>query len=291
MDFLSTDLLVIPGIVISVFIVTYLWSDKVLNFLYDKSLGSRKEVIEILDKMMVDLDKEKLTMTLLLLSFGLGIVFFLLLWPNLIMGVIVGAGVTLAGWQAPKSLLNYLWEKRCNNIVDQMVDGLTIMGNSLGANLTVAQAMSRVIDNLKGPLSQEFQLILKKTQLGMSLEDGLNEFAERIPRDDVKMFVITVNILKETGGNLAETFATTVYTIRERQKLEKKIDAMTAKGVTQAQMVSAVPFLLLIIFYVSDPNYIMPLFTKPLGWFALFVMLALQIIGGIVMKKMVTIKV
>jgi tight adherence protein B len=100
-----------------------------------------------------------------------------------------------------------------------------------------------------------------------------------------------VNILKETGGNLAETFQTIVTTVRERQKVEKKIQALTAQGTMQAIIISLVPFLLLAMFLVLDPNYVMPLFTKPLGWVALALMLMLQTIGLVVMKKIVTIKV
>jgi tight adherence protein B len=100
-----------------------------------------------------------------------------------------------------------------------------------------------------------------------------------------------VVILKETGGNMAETFQTIVSTVRERQKVEKKIEAMTAQGNMQAIIVTMVPVILLIVFLALDPNYVMPLFTKPLGWVCLAMIVSLQIIGLVVMKKIVTIKV
>jgi tight adherence protein B len=90
---------------------------------------------------------------------------------------------------------------------------------------------------------------------------------------------------------LAETFQTITTTVRERQKVEKKIQALTAQGTMQAVIISLVPVALLVMFLVIDPNYVMPLFTKPLGWVALALMLTLQIIGLVVMKKVVTIKV
>jgi tight adherence protein B len=151
--------------------------------------------------------------------------------------------------------------------------------------------MERVTENITGPLAQEFSLVLNKVRLGMSVEEALNEFGERIPRQDVQMFVTAVNILKETGGNLAETFQTIVTTVRERQKVEKKIEALTAQGTMQAIIITLVPLLLLGIFLILDPNYVMPLFTKPLGWVCLALMLTLQVIGLFVMKKIVTIKV
>ena len=105
------------------------------------------------------------------------------------------------------------------------------------------------------------------------------------------MLVVAINILKETGGNLSETFQTIVSTIRERQKLEKKISAMTAQGVMQGIIVTSIPFLLMGVFYALDPGHIMPMFTTTLGLVFLAAMLGLQLIGGIMIKKIVTIKV
>jgi tight adherence protein B len=228
---------------------------------------------------------------MLLVSFGFGSLVFLAFWPNLIAGCTFGGLVTIVGWSAPKFIVTSMWEKRCTKFTDQMVDGLTIMANGVKAGLSVTQSMERVCANMGGPIAQEFNLVLNKQRLGMSLEEALTELAERIPRQDVQMFVTGVNILKETGGNLAETFATTVTVIRERQKIEKKIRAMTAQGRTQAMIITMVPFILMGVFFIMDPDYIMPLFTRPLGWFALLIMVSLQVIGGVVMKKVVTIKV
>ena len=287
----SEEFFVIPAFAIVVFILSYLYSDRIIGFFYKRTIGTREEITELMDRMMLDVDKKKITITVLLLSFGLGLVVFLLLWPNVVPGLIFAVAITLLGLQLPKTYLNNLWQKRCNRLVDQMVDGMTIMANGVSAGLSITQSMERVVGNLSGPLSQEFKLVLNKIRLGMSLEEALVEMADRIPRHDVQMFVTSVIILKETGGNLAETFQTINTTVRERQKVEKKIEAMTAQGVTQGIIITLVPFLLLVVFLAIDPAYVMPLFTKPLGWVALFIMLALQVIGGVAMKKIVTIKV
>lgn len=287
----GNDFIFIPLFGFTIFLLAYLTSDKLLDFLHRKSLGSREEVIELMDRMFIEADKKRLTLIMLLGSFGLGAIIFLLTWPHLIVGILFGGGATILGWTLPKIIMKNLWEKRCNQLVNQMVDGLTIMGNSIKAGQSLNQAMERVVENMNGPLSQEFGLVLNKVRLGMSTEDALNEFAERIPRQDVQMLVTAVNILKETGGNLVETFATIVTTVRERQKVEKKIQALTAQGTMQAIIITLVPFVILGVFLLVDPNYVMPLFTRPLGWVALALMLALQTIGLVVMKKIVTIKV
>lgn len=282
---------VIPLFGLAIFVVSYLNSEKILKFIYDRTLGQREELFHYLDKLYVDSDKKKLSASLILISFGLGALFFLALWPNIFPGIVLGTAAAILGWSLPKTILKNLWEKRCNRIVDQMVDGMTIMANGVKSGLSITQSMERVTANMTGPLAQEFTLILNQIRVGRSVEDALIEFGERIPRQDVQMFVTGVNILKETGGNLAETFTTIVTTIRERQKIEKKIEAMTSQGTMQAIIVTLVPFGLLVMFLLVDPTFVLPLFNKPLGWFALLIMIGLQVIGGLMMKKIVTIKV
>lgn len=284
---------IIPMILvpICVFIISYLWADKILAFLHRKSLGQRDEVIKYLDLMFVEIDEKKLTYTMLLGSFGIGFIFFILLWPNIWAGLFLMTVITIAGWSIPKIIVKNLWEKRCKKFVDQMVDAMTILSNGVRAGLSITQAMDRVVKNLSNPISQEFRLVLSQNQLGQTLEDALSELAERVPEPDVQMFVTGVNILKETGGNMAETFQTITYTIRERQKIEKKIQALTAQGIMQGIIISCVPFVLMGVFFMVDPNYIKPLFTTFLGIVALTVVLGLQIMGGLMIRKIVTIKV
>lgn len=274
-----------------VFGASYLLSDRILAFLYQKTIGQREQLYQLMDALYVETDRRKLTVSLYLLSFGLGTIFFLLFWPQIIAGLLFGTAVAIAGWQLPKFILKFMWERRCNRVVDQMVDGLTIMANGVKSGLSVTQSMERVLENMGGPITQEFSLVLNQIRVGSSLEEALNKFGDRIPRPDVQMFVSGVNILKETGGNLAETFQTIVTTIRERQKVEKRIEAMTSQGITQAALISCAPFGILIFTYFADPAFVMPLFTRPLGWFCLALMLGFIIIGGVIMKKIVTIKV
>lgn len=288
---LGSEFVFIPVFGLTIFIFSYFTSERIIAFLHKKSLGNREYVMEMMDKMFIDTDKKKITMTLLLGSFGLGAVVFLVFWPNVLAGLIFGTAVMIGGWSLPRILITNMWERRCNKIVDQLIDGLTIMSNSIKAGQSLTQAMERVVENMSGPLPQEFSLVLNKIRLGLATEEALNEFGDRIVRQDVQMLVTSINILKETGGNLSETFQTIVTVVRERQKVEKKIQALTAQGTMQAVIISLVPFILMAVMLVIQPAYIMPLFTKPLGWVALAIMLTLETIGLVVMKKIVTIKV
>lgn len=287
----SDDRIFIPLFGIAVFILAYFGSDRLLDFMHRRSLGSREEILELMDKMFIDTDRKKVTYAMVAIAFGPAALVFLALWPHFVPGMILSTILMIVGWTAPRMVMLSLWEKRCSRLTNQMVDGMTIMSNGIKAGQSLTQSMERVVENMIGPLPQEFSLVLNKVRLGMSVEEALNEFGERIPRQDVQMFVTSVIILKETGGNLAETFQTITSTVRERQKIEKKIEALTAQGNMQAIIITLVPLLLLGVFLVLDRPYVMPLFTKPLGWVCLAIMLTLQGIGLVVMKKIVTIKV
>jgi tight adherence protein B len=274
-----------------VFALSYMWSDRIIQFLHSKSLGNRDYVVQKMQAMFIEVNQKKLTITMLLSSFGLGALFFLLLFPNIIIGLIIATIVTVFGWSVPRLIVDYMFEKRSAKFVDQMVDGMTIMSNGIAGGVSVAQAMERVAQNMANPISQEFDLVLSQNRLGLGLEECLNNLGQRIPTPDVQMFVLSVNILLSTGGNLAETFNTICDTIRERQKIQKKIEALTAQGLMQGIIISMVPFGLLLVFLVVDPGYVRPLFTTTLGIIFLMVMLGLQIIGGLMIRKIVKIKV
>ena len=274
-----------------IFVIFYLQSYKILNFLSEKTFGAQKEILEIMDKLLISQDKQKFKRNGWFFSGGLSFVVFLLLWPNVVVSFLGLVFVFIGSWYVLKKLFQSLWKKHCNKVVDQMVEALTIMCNSLKVGLSLAQAMERVIKGYPGPLAKEFGLVLNKMQLGQNLEESLEEMAERVQRPEINMLVSTVNILKETGGNLAETFFVMSETLRERQKMEKKIKALTAQGMMQAKIISCLPFLLIGIFYVMDKPYIAPLLFKPLGWVCLAAVLILVLIGGFLMKKMVEIKV
>ncbi|MBL7669125.1 MAG: type II secretion system F family protein [Bdellovibrionaceae bacterium] len=276
---------------ICVFVFFYFRVESIINFLQRRSLGQRDEVLRILRLMNSPADVKKITWIMLMMSFGLGALFFFAFWPRIIVGLLFGVSVTVAGWSLPLIVVRSLYESRCTKFVDQMVDALTIMGNGIKAGSNISQSMERVSEIMSNPIRQEFREVLTKQQFGQSLEEALTDLGTRIARPDVQMFVTAINILKETGGNLAETFATIVLVIRERQKIEKKIQAMTAQGLMQGLIVTMVPFVLAIIFYVMDPTFIKPMFNTTLGLILCFVILALQIIGGIVIRKIVTIKV
>jgi tight adherence protein B len=291
MNIFSSTVIAVPLFALCVTVVLYFQLPRLWEKIYGRSIAQKDEVLKILDLMFVETTEKQVVRLMLLMSLGPGAIVFLVLWPNVFIGLPLGFLITSFMWSVPLRLLKSRFDKRANIFVDQMVDGLTIMSNGIKAGLSVTQAMERVVESLPNPISQEFNLVLSQIRLGRSIEEALVDLGERIPKADVQMFVTAINILKETGGNMAETFDTIVSVIRERQKIEKKIEAMTAQGLMQGMIVSMVPVGIITLLWIIDPAYIRPMFTTTLGIILLLIVFGLIIAGGVMVRKIVRIKV
>jgi len=125
----------------------------------------------------------------------------------------------------------------------------------------------------------------------VAYEDALKNLSSRIDSDDLKLFVISVIIQRTSGGNLAEILENSGRLIRERFKLKGNIRTLTAEGRISAYVLIALPFFLAYVMYLLNPKYISTLFTDPAGHFLIATACVMMIIGAIVMKRMVDIKV
>lgn len=290
-EIFSNNWFMIPLISICVAMVIYFGADKIVEKFLAKTFQKKEDIKKYMSLIGMDVNERKINIMILLSSWGLGGLFFIAIWPNVMVGLLLGIVISILGLMIPPLVFKYLYEKHCDQFVAQMVDGLTIMANGIKSGSNPMQTMQRVMEIMPNPMASEFGRVVAQVQIGQSFEQALIELGERIPRPDVQMFVTSINILKETGGNLSETFQTISTVIRERQKLEQKIKAMTAQGIMQGLIVSLMPFALMIMFFFVDPGYIKPMFSTTLGWVLIFIMLALQITGGIIIRKVVTIKV
>ncbi len=271
--------------------ISYTYNKRLLDWLRFQSLGTRDYVAEKLALMFIEVDPQKVLLWMFAGSFGLGSIVFLAMLPNLLPGLLFGGVVAILGWLAPRPVVDFLYRRRVNKFVLQMVDGLSLMSNGLRSGLSIVQSFGLVTQEMANPIQQEFNLVLNENKLGVSLEEALLNMSKRIKSDDVEMFVTSINILKETGGNLAETFDTIVMTIRDRIKASQKIDAMTSAGFLQGCVVMAVVPILGFVFNESDPGYMRPMFETPLGWILLLVIFLLEVVGFFVITRIIKIDV
>lgn len=284
-------LLGLLGFGAAIFGISYHYNARFLDWLRFQSLGTRDYIVEKLNLMFIDIPPHKILLGLFGLSFGLGSLVFLACLPNLFPGIPFAIITTFIGWKAPKPIVDWIYKRRVQKFVLQMVDALSLMSNGLKSGLSIAQSLGLVTQEMEDPIRQEFSLVLSENKLGVSLEEAFVNLSKRVKSDDVEMFVTSINILKETGGNLAETFDTIVTTIRERIKVENKIEAMTTQGFYSGIIVMCIPPILGVVFYQTDPDFMRPMFTTPLGWVFIMLILALEVVGFVVIMKVIKIEV
>lgn len=274
-----------------VFFLAYSNAARFLEWLRWQSIGTRDYIVEKLGLMFIEATPNQVLGGMIACSILPSLLIFLLILPQIIPASVFAFVISILMWFVPKMVVDSMFKKRVELFNVQMIDGLGLMANGMKSGLSIVQSLGMVKQEMPNPLSQEFDYVLKQQMLGISVEEAFQNLAKRIPSEDVNMFVTSVVILKETGGNLAETFETIVYTIRERIKVEQKISAMMAQNLAQGAIVFSLPFGLVAMFYFSDPEFIMPLFRQPLGWAILGVALTLQFTGGFMIYKIIQIKV
>lgn len=286
----QTGLIALIGII--AFYFTYKYSVNIFEWIERQTYGTRTYVMEKLEFLFIEIDQNRVTYILLLMSVGNGLfVFFLLgFTTSWILGGILGLLASFVGFKAPRLIVNYLVERRIKKYASQMVDGLQLLSNGIRAGLSMPQAIGMVVAEMPPPISQEFNVLLQQNRIGVTLEECFENLAKRIPTQDNDMFVASVNILRETGGNLAETFDTIVGVIRERIRLQQKVDTYVAQGLMQGIVVGLMPYMIGIAYALNDPGSMKLLVTTPLGWVLLFFAILFDLAGFYVIMKIVQIK-
>jgi tight adherence protein B len=196
-----------------------------------------------------------------------------------------------AGYFLPWGLVAYLRRRRLGMVDDQLVDALLLMANALKAGLSLQQGLELVVREMKPPISDEFGRVVKEIHLGRLTDEALKRLAERVPLEDVQLAVDSILTLRETGGNLSETFQVIAHTIVERKKVQGKIKAMTAQGMSQGILVCCFPIGMMLLFTFIDPNYMRPFFNTPLGWLMMALVFVLDGLGLWLMFKLVKVEV
>lgn len=276
-----------------IFFLSYKYSINMFEWVEQKTYGTRSYITEKLEFLFIEISQDRLTWMLLASSIGVGFFFLLLIGflGSWIVGAIMGFIMAFIGFKAPRWLVDFLVERRIKAYSLQMVDALQLLSNGIRAGLSVPQAIGMIVEEMPTPISQEFNILLQQNRIGMPLEECFENLAKRVPLEDNDMFVSSVNILRETGGNLAETFDTIVDVIRERVRLQQKVDTFTAQGMFQGMTIGAMPYLLGLVYFMQDPNSMTPLFTTPIGLIMLFLAVGFDLAGIYVIMKIVKIKI
>lgn len=223
----------------------------------------------------------------LVLSFALIIVLPLLIFLATQKTLLALIAVIL-GFILPRLWVKSKKEKRLQAIDRQLGDSLVIMANALRAGFGFQQAMDTVRREMPAPISSEIAWTLREMNLGVSQEEALLNMGNRVGSDDLDMVVTGIIIQRQVGGNLAEILENISGTIRERDKIKRNIKVLTAQGRMSGIIIGLLPVLLVGFMVTINPAYFMVMVEKPLGIMMLVAAGVMEVIGALVIKKMVS---
>ena len=169
-------------------------------------------------------------------------------------GVLFGAGL-------PHMVVGYFIKKRLNNFNTKFPDGIELLVRGLRSGLPVTETLGVVATEVPGPVGQEFKAVTERIKIGRTMEEALQETANRLGTPEFQFFVITLAIQRETGGNLAETLSNLADVLRKRAQMKLKIKAMSSESKASAYIVGALPFLVFTAIWWINPGYIGGFFT------------------------------
>jgi tight adherence protein B len=207
----------------------------------------------------------------------------------------VGAPIALAlfaglflGLALPHVTVGFLIKKRIKAFNDRFPDAIDLLVRGLRSGLPISESIGVVGKEILDPVGYEFRQVADKIRIGRTMEQALQETANRLATPEFQFFVITLSIQRETGGNLAETLNNLGDVLRKRAQMKLKIKAMSSESKASAYIVGSLPFIVFALVWSMSPSYLMPFFSDPRLMMAGVGGLVWMSIGAFIMAKMVS---
>ena len=192
---------------------------------------------------------------------------------------------------SPRIVLPILRKRRQNKIIEQLPDTLISMATAMRSGLNLVQALQQVVKNQSPRISQEFAKLLLEYRVGQDLVDSLEALHKRVPREELVLVSSAIKIARQVGGNLSETLESLANTLREKLKIEGRINALTAMGKAQGLLAVLFPIVMGYAFYKLEPIAVTKLFITVGGLIWLSIMIVMILIAGVLIRKVVNIDV
>jgi tight adherence protein B len=203
----------------------------------------------------------------------------------------IGVGVGLGlGW-VPFLVLRRAARRRVARFEEQFPEAIDLIARALRAGHALTTGLGMVVDEMPDPVRSEFRLLHDRQNFGMPLPDAMKSLAERVPLLDARFFVTAVLTQRESGGNLAEVLDSLAVLIRERFRLKRQVRVLSAHGRITGWVLACLPPIITALLYAIAPDHIGKLFTDPLGLRMVAVAATLQVIGVIVMQRIIDIEI
>ncbi|AXU17915.1 pilus assembly protein TadB [Novosphingobium sp. THN1] len=199
---------------------------------------------------------------------------------SLVAGLFVGIGL-------PHFIVGRAIGKRVENFTTRLPDALDLLVRGLRSGLPVTETLGVVASELPGPVGEEFKLVTDRIKVGRTMEEALQDTADRLNMPEFNFFCITLAIQRETGGNLAETLSNLSDVLRKRAQMKLKVKAMSSESKASAYIVGSLPFIVFALIYTINPAYLSKFFVDERLIIAGLGGLTWLGIGSFIMAKMV----
>ena len=206
---------------------------------------------------------------------------------SLLLSGLVGAGFAAT----PLLYVSHLRSKRLGKFERQLPEALDLITRALRSGHAFSSALQMVGDEMAEPIAEEFRIVHDEVNFGVALQQALTNLSERVPLTDLRYFIVSVLIQRESGGNLTEVLSNLSRLIRERLKLLSKVKILSSEGRLSAWILGLMPFALAGAMYLVNPGFMAPLWNDPIGISIIKYMLILMIFGILILRKIIRIRV
>lgn len=182
-------------------------------------------------------------------------------------------------------------ERRATSFTNQLGDCLMMVANALRAGFSFLQAMEMISKEMEPPISEEFKHVMRDIGLGATVERALDDMDKRVGSPDFSLVVTAVLIQQQVGGDLARILDTISETIQDRIRMRREVKTLTTQGRMSGWVLILTPIALALFMVSSDPHYLDPFFNHPIGQMIFAATIVMEIIGAIVIKRIVDIEV
>ncbi len=206
---------------------------------------------------------------------------------SLLFGMLIG----IAFGSAPLLFVLFKRSRRFGKFEQQLPEALDLMVNAMRAGHSLNSSLDLVAHEMLDPLGGEFRICFEEQNYGLELKTAMNNLVSRVPLQDLKMVVTAILIQKESGGNLAEVLDKVAYVIRERFRLKRQVRVHTAQGRLTGWILTFLPVVLGLALYMINPKGISLLWKRQLGIDLLYFAGISNVIGGLIIRKIVNMEV
>jgi tight adherence protein B len=187
----------------------------------------------------------------------------------------------------PYVFVSFLAKRRQSKFISLFPEAIDLMTRGIKSGLPISEAIKNAGEEIADPVGSEMRKVTDGVKMGNKLEDMLWESAAQLDLQEFKFFTVSLAIQSETGGNLAETLENLSNVLRGRRQLKLKIKALSSEAKASAYIIGSLPFVMAILIYLVNSNYIMDLFIDPRGHVLIGLGLASFVVGAVVMYRMV----